>query len=429
MLDNKISLWSAILININLMVGAGIYFMPPLMAREAGSWSFLGWPLCSILFVPVVLSIAHISRLLPGEGSFYTYSRVGINQTFGFVAGWMYFLGYVAIGALQLLALQNELAVGVGFTTLTQYSLLFAGVVIGSLCLLNVFNLRIIGKIQGYITIFKLLPLVFIALLLIPLLNPTNIVASGVDTISRVSLTIPLALFGFWGFESCASLSHRIGGDKRNASRAILIGFFATVLIYTIVHLSLISIMGADALAQIGVSGFVNALGITSPLLARFVDTLIEASIITAYINAIFGSLTANSFLLLAMAREKMLYGAHLLARTNRHDQPIVAVTVQGILLVTFAWFISQKASLAAIANLGMLAAFIITLCALLRLQLRERLTPRITVTVLGFFSCAIMIYYSVREITEITYLLPLIIATAVGLTLYALRSFSKATK
>lgn len=424
MSSHKISLWNAILININLMIGAGIYFMPPLMAGEAGNLSYLGWPLIGLLFLPIVLSVAQISCMLPGEGSFYRYAQQGIHQHAGFFSGWMYFLGYVSICAMQLMALHGELAQGVGISWIAQNSLLFFIIFVGFLCALNMFNLRIIGKIQSYVTIFKLLPLIFIILLLPLLWNQSHMIPAT-HSWHQLSYTIPFALFGFWGFETCASLSHRIEGSSSNAAKAILIGFFATIFIYFTVHLSLIHIMGAKGLSTHGVSGFVNYLGITSPLIMKLIDTLITASILSAYINAIFGSLTANSFLLNAMAKANLLYPAHILGKTNKHEQPIYAVCLQGSLMILFCVLIGHKGSLAAISNIGMLITFILTLISLLILQTRAGSSRR-WVTVLSFISCGVLMYFSFKEIESLYYLVPLGILGVAGCLLYMLRGLNK---
>ena len=69
---NKISLFTAILMNINVMVGAGAFVMPSLMASKAGSLSFLGWTGVGLIFIPLVWSIAQITKYFEGQNSFYS---------------------------------------------------------------------------------------------------------------------------------------------------------------------------------------------------------------------------------------------------------------------------------------------------------------------------------------------------------------------
>lgn len=419
--NSSISLWTAVLININLMIGAGIYFMPPLMAKAAGNLSYLGWPIIGLLFLPVVLSIAAVAKKFPQEGSFYVYAEQGLNRFFGFLSGWTYCLGWVGIGALQLQALQAALSQSTGCPFFTQHNFIFSTLFIGILCLLNFLDLKTIGKLQSSITIFKLIPLVSIALLIFGFWHSDAILPFD-HPLSSLQYTLPLALFGFWGFETCANISHRIGGSPSNASRAIMIGFFATVLIYMLVHLSLINIMGAENLALLGVASFVHSIGISSPFIKNAIGLFIRASIIAAYINAIFGSLTSSSFLLGAMARTKLLFPARMLSATNKEGQPIAAVCLLGSMIVLFSWFITQQASLTAIANLGMLGAFVLTLISLGKIEHAERNHRGLLMCCLALAACIVLGVYSYLEISTVMYTVPLICSLALGIILYSIK-------
>ena len=54
MKEYKISLATAILMNINIMVGTGILIGPGAITTVAGNASFLCWPLVALLFLPMV---------------------------------------------------------------------------------------------------------------------------------------------------------------------------------------------------------------------------------------------------------------------------------------------------------------------------------------------------------------------------------------
>jgi hypothetical protein len=47
---NKISIWTAILVGVNIMVGAGIFALSQSMTQKAGYASFLSWPLVALIF-------------------------------------------------------------------------------------------------------------------------------------------------------------------------------------------------------------------------------------------------------------------------------------------------------------------------------------------------------------------------------------------
>lgn len=116
----KIGFWPAVLMNINIIVGAGILFSPAPMAALAGSVSFLAWALVGLLVFPVIWSIAQAPRAFPGEGGFYNYCTKGINPTAGFVAQWAYLLGYLGTATTMLIVIREALVNKLGCVLLAS---------------------------------------------------------------------------------------------------------------------------------------------------------------------------------------------------------------------------------------------------------------------------------------------------------------------
>ena len=133
----KMSLTGAIFMNINLMVGASAFMAPQMMAGCAGYASFYGWFFAGALFFPIVWCIAQATRLFPGKGSFYSYSKNCISRTAGFVSGWMYFLGYVSIGSTQLMNLADIIGRQFGVAFCYHHPLICSVALLAGLTLLS----------------------------------------------------------------------------------------------------------------------------------------------------------------------------------------------------------------------------------------------------------------------------------------------------
>ncbi|NDD55663.1 amino acid permease [bacterium] len=161
--QSKIGFWAAVLMNINIIVGAGILAMTQSMAATAGAASFLAWPMIGLLVFPVVWCIAQASRVFPGEGGIYNYCAKGINPTAGFVAQWAYLLGYMGTATTLTLVLKDALVHKAGLTIVGEYSMLFNTAVIVVFTLLNMLDVSKISKIQSGLTLLKLLPLVVVS--------------------------------------------------------------------------------------------------------------------------------------------------------------------------------------------------------------------------------------------------------------------------
>ena len=246
MKHHKISLMTAILMNINIMVGSGILIGPAVMAGVAGNASFMTWLVVALFFLPIVLCLVQLSRMCPGAGGFYAYAKEGLDKTAGYWSGWLYVAGYTFAVTVEILALRKTLLVLLGETWLTGNNVLFNAVAMGAVVLMNMLGLKFFSRILNSLTISKMIPLVSLILLIPFIYNPSFSVSSS--EWAALPYSLPMAIFGYFGFEYCCSISHLIEDSERNAPKAILIGFFATALIYTLFHFGLLNLMGKQGL-------------------------------------------------------------------------------------------------------------------------------------------------------------------------------------
>ena len=390
---NKISIWTAILININIMVGAGIFGYPQIMAQKAGYASFLIWPLVAIIFLPVVLSIATISRMFPGQGSFYAYAKNLISPTVGFASGWLFFLGYVGTSTVLSIFFRNTfLTILSNNFGLIVSPLLFNIIFVTFITLASLLSINIFAKIQNIGTILKVMPLVFVMAIFLFYLNPDFKITT--DGLSGIGSVIPMAIFGYWGFECCCAISHMIKGRKSNASTAILLAFGITAFVYTTFHFGLLSIMGADNLAKFGVTGLVNFLVLPAAI-KTIVSFFFAFAVATVFLFSVFGVFTTNSSTLYALADEKLLPFSKVIKKTNKFDRPWVAILIQGIVTFCIISITDNITMLTSITNFGILSTFFITLFALLSLQIKNKSYMQMIITVLAFISCGLFTWYS----------------------------------
>jgi len=411
--------------NINLMVGASAFVSPGYMAAYAGYASFYGWLFAGALFFPVVWCIAQITKYFPEQGSFYSYSRNTISRSAGFISGWIYFLGYVSIGSLQMMCLLKILANNFAIPFISTMPALLGIILVAFLGTLSLRSLHIVDRIQSAATIYKLIPLFLGVLALLFYFSPSQTPTIWSSSPLVLIPTIPMAIFGFWGFEGVCSISHLIEDSKRNASRAIFLGFGLTVLIYTLFHLSLLAIMGPEALSQQSAFGFVNYLNLTSPALIKLLNFVVMSAIIVALINAVFGGIVANSAMLCAMAEEKLLFMSSFFARRlPGTGRPVGAVIAHCLGIIFCITLVANDAVLAAMSNIGVLIAFFLTIIALF---IRTRTMAgwhNIVACVLGLLSCGLLSYYSwmgigVTTAARLWAILPMLIAIVAGYLMY----------
>lgn len=422
--QHKISLLTAILINMNIMIGSGILIGPSKTAAIAGNASFLSWFLVAILFLPLVLSTVQLSRMCPGRGGFYTYAKQGLNLQAGYISALLYIIGYTFGATVEILALKEMLSISFGLNWLIKYDVL-GNFVLAFICTaINLMGIKALSNFLNSLTISKLIPLV-VLIALIPFILSFRFTITA-NEISMLPSSLPLVIFGYIGFEYCCSISHLIKDSEKNAPRAILFGFLGTALIYTLFNFGVLDLMGINNLVEYGTQSFANFLHVPIPFLKEFLIWLIPlASILTVFAGAI-GMINGNSILIHSIAQDKLFVFWSTLAKVNVVQRPWVAIVLQGILVFIIATLVPNITIAGGLCNLGIFLSFILPFVSLIILQKRIKTLYKLIlsivslIVILGF--AAYSWYNLGSTLTErFIYSLILLIILIVGLILHYL--------
>lgn len=410
------------------MIGGGIFAFPAIMAAIKtydggilGNASFLGWGLTALCVLPIVWTISQVTQMLPGAGGFYSYAKEGLGHKFGLLSIWFYIIGYSSSAACELMLMRNILAkyMPTNVIDLHAHPVLF-NIVMGAIITgLNLLAIRIIGRIQSSITIFKLLP-IFCLIGLFPFFWNSNF------TISTTSLfdlpkTLSFAVFGFLGFESCCSISHLIEDSERNAPRSQLYAFMLIASIYSLFHLALLNTMGVDNLIQFGGAAFPRFLDVPIPYFSQVLEFLIASVFCITFFGAALGMMLGVTACVHALAQDDNLYGSSLLKSVNAKSRPWICALLVAVGVLTISWLLPNVALLTSICNLGVFGAFALTCLSLLVLQAKRQLYTKSVISLLGLGASLAIAAYEWTNLgnsltVQITTASPMIIALALGL-------------
>ncbi|HSW74217.1 MAG TPA: hypothetical protein VLG71_03595, partial [Candidatus Limnocylindria bacterium] len=158
--EYKLSLPAAILININIMLGVGIFLNTSLLAQNCGALGFLNYILVGILLLPLVMSIAKLLELHP-SGGFYTFARTEINTFIGFLSTWVYFSGKLASSSLMIhtsVLIFQKLIPALAIVNPLLVDMVVLSIFVG----LNMHNMKAGRNIQVMFTVFKSIPVLFV---------------------------------------------------------------------------------------------------------------------------------------------------------------------------------------------------------------------------------------------------------------------------
>ncbi len=414
--------------NINIMVGSGILIGPGYMAAVAGNASFITWLLVALLFLPIVLSTVQMSRYSPGAGGFYRYAKAGLNTTAGFWSGLLYVVGYTFAIAVETMALRGTLlgALGPNWTWFTANPLLFNVVTILTLVGLNLLSLKFYSRILNSLTISKIIPIVSVILLLPFIMDPSFTVTSA--ELLAVPFSMPMAIFGYLGFEYCCSISQHIENSERNAPLAILTGFIITALLYTLFTLGVLNIMGPIELATQQASSFADFLTLPIPYFKTLMKIVIPTASALMLFAAAAGLLNANATVLHAMAEQDLFQFSHALRRETSWYRPWVAIVLLALIAFCVATFIPIIPVVGILSNLGVFLSFILPLISLSVLQRQRGKASQVPLTYVSIALVLGLAFYCIYclGINRIHFALPYLACLAIGGLLYKRKSDSR---
>ncbi len=322
----KISLPVAILININIILGAGIFVNPGPLTKFVGALGFLSYIFASLIIFPIVYSISKLASFYPTAGGMYVYPKKYLNSFLGFVSGWGYFLGKTASPALLVHTFITFFYSRINFlqtAPILFWDFLFIFFLIG----LNIFGVYVGGKIQYFFTTLKAIPILFVVISGFIFFNPSFFKGWDLIHSSEMFRSLPTAIFVLLSFEMVCSIGHMLKNPEKNLSRAIFASFFIVAIIAAIFQFLIFGLAG-NSLANLSEpTGWISKIT-SNPFLPAILDIFVFGSIIAGS----FGSFTTNCWNLYKLGEDKHLPCSKFLIKKNKHDVPWVSLILEGVL-------------------------------------------------------------------------------------------------
>lgn len=425
--EYKLSLPTAILINVNIMLGAGIFINTPALAQKAGALGGFMYLIVGILMLPLILSIAELLRLHP-SGGFYTYSKKEISPFMGFLSGWCYFTSKVA--SCMLMIHVSVMLMQRIFPMLASFNAFALDFIIVSLfCGLNLLNIKSGSKIQKIFIGFKTFPIFFAILTGIFLLQSENFTSDQM-IVEGVYSSLPLVIYAVIGFEAACSMSSKIKDAQKNAPLAVLISFGIVITIATLYQMIFYGALGETLALCAGhcdiFPALLNRLSWDNTFV-RKIEGIIHLAIASSTLGAAYGIIFSNCWNLHILANNNHLWNSSFFTKLNRNAIPFACVILEGLLCLTYLG-VSQGVlvPLQQIGALGSIISYTLSIGALLyatknnpECKVSSRL-PR-----LALFSCAILISACIRSffINGMSSLIIYSILITIGILMFLLSS------
>jgi APA family basic amino acid/polyamine antiporter len=249
-----IGFWTAVALVMGNMIGSGVFLLPSSLGRFGGI-SLIGWLVSTAGAILLALVFARLAADRPASGGPYAYTRAAFGDLPGFLVAWGYWISVWSANAALSVAFVGYLSpFSPSITGHPAPAALLAVAVLWLLTAVNVRGIRAAGRLQVVTTVLKMLPLVFVGIGGLLLLDRSHfaIADTGAAALSRgVASTATLTLFAFLGLECATIPAGAIAQPERTIPRATIIGTLLTAAIYIV---STAGVMGALPPERLGQS-------------------------------------------------------------------------------------------------------------------------------------------------------------------------------
>jgi APA family basic amino acid/polyamine antiporter len=247
-----LGVWTALALVVGNMVGSGAYLLPSALGHF-GPIGLMGWVLTAAGAICLALVFGRLGRIMPAEGGPYAYTRIAMGDAPAFVVAWGYWVSVWVGNAAIATAFVAYLTPF--FPGLDASPALAGAAAVGAIWLLTAVNVRGIrdaALLQLVTTVLKVVPLVAVGtlgLLALDAGNFTPVNVGGGSTMSAVTATAALTLWGFLGLECATIPAEAVQDPERTIPLATVLGTVATAAIYLLSTAAVMGVMSSGELA------------------------------------------------------------------------------------------------------------------------------------------------------------------------------------
>lgn len=325
--------FDAIALIVGIVVGAGIFSFPSLVAANSASWqAFLAvWAIGGVVSLIGALCYAELATSFPNAGGDYHFLRRAFGGRLSFLFAWSR-MTVIQTGSVAILAfIFGDYATGL--YPLGEFSpMIYAALVIVALTILNIIGIHVGSGTQKLLTALEvagLLAIIGAGLLLAPAEPAVTAAPAATPAVTSFGLTMVFVLLTFGGWNEAAYLSAEMRRGKRQIAYSLIAGICIITALYLLVNLAYLNVLGLG-----GVAGSSAVAGDTIRV------TLGEGAAWVIGLFVAIAALTSANATMFTGARTNYALGRDLpvlriLGRWNdRADSPVNAFIVQGLIAI-----------------------------------------------------------------------------------------------
>lgn len=364
----KISLIGAIFINLNVMIGTGIFINTYRFASTAGAAGFFLYPLVGILMLPLIAVTGKLLGHYP-SGGLYAFTK-DYSPYFAFLSCWSYFFGKLASACVMLTVATTMFQQIIPFLQ-TINPIIISLIILAFFTFLNLQNMKIGLIVQTFFLTAKSIP-IFFAIIAGLMLFDTSTFYIDASMLQGLVINIPFVLYCLAGFETASSLSRNIENPTVNGPKAVYYSFAIIMILYGIFQGLIYMATYTNFTTITSFDGIFPAIAyklFTSQAFATKISILLSFAIGSSALGGAYGILFSNSWNLYTLAEHGHVIGKTVMTNLNKHKTPWVAVLTESLICTIFLVFNQGSiVPLQRTATLGIIIAYTISTFAYFKL-------------------------------------------------------------
>ncbi|HRF10467.1 MAG TPA: amino acid permease [Xanthobacteraceae bacterium] len=251
--SGQISVFDATVLIVGMIIGVGIFALPPLVATMSASPAiFLGfWLLGGLVTLIGVLCYAELGTAFPGPGGEYRYLGKAYGQKLAVLFAWARGT-VIQTGAIAAVAfvygdyMSQLLPIPGGYS-----SAIHAAIALIVLTAINIAGLDPTKRTQALLTILEVSSLVAVTIagfLATPAASAAVSVTGGSQSLGAAGLALVFVLFTYGGWNEISYLTNDMKDVRKNLAKTVAISTAIVTLLYLLINYAYLSALGLQSL-------------------------------------------------------------------------------------------------------------------------------------------------------------------------------------
>jgi basic amino acid/polyamine antiporter, APA family len=355
-----LSTFDGAMIVCGIVIGGGIFALPPLVAATAGSlfWMYGVWIIGAVLTLAGTLCYAELATTFPHAGGDYHFLTRAFGRDLSFFFGWarvaVITTGATAVHAFifgdyasRILPLNRLLdaagSPGHELASGNLSSAIYAALIVLVLTILNIVGLKESSRTQNVVTTLLIVGMGLVAFggYQSPAVHTAGAAAGPAGPLrpplAQLGQALVFVLFAFGGWNEAAYISSELRGGRRTVLVALLAAIAVITVVYLVFVAALASGLGFEGLK----ASHAPAADVAQRGFGEFGQTLIASVVCLSVLASCNATMIVGARSNYALGQDWPIVS--FMSQWNRErDTPVAAFVVQGAItlgLVAFAAF------------------------------------------------------------------------------------------